>query len=209
MATQSPAAEADEAAEASARPAGRFWNVPNSLSVARLVMTAVILAAISAGWYGWAFGLFVVAAFSDWLDGYFARLLDQHTALGRQLDPLVDKVITCAVFIYLAAIPGTGVHPWMVATIVVRELLIQALRSLLEGKGQAFGAKMAGKLKTTFQCVSISAVLLVLWLGDAYPGLTAVRDALIWAAVALTIYSGAAYFWVAGPALRREAARGR
>ena len=58
-------------------------------------------------------------------------------------------MIVSGCYIYLAAIPGTGVHPWMVTAIVIRELLIQGLRSLLEGQGQAFGAKMAGKLKTT------------------------------------------------------------
>lgn len=206
MAPQSPAVAE---AEAPARPAGRFWNVPNSLSVSRLGLAAFVFAAISAQWYGWAFGLFVAAAVSDWLDGYFARLLDQDTPLGRQLDPLIDKVIVCGVYIYLAAIPGTGVLPWMVTAIVVRELLIQGLRSLLEGQGQAFGAKMVGKLKTTFQCLSISAVLLILWTGEADRNLILLRDAFTWIAVALTIYSGAAYLWGAGPALRNEAARGR
>ena len=71
-------------------------------------------------------------------------------------------MIVSGCYIYLATIPGTGVFPWMVTAIVVRELLIQGLRSLLEGQGQPFGAKMAGKLKTTVQCLSISAVLLVL-----------------------------------------------
>ncbi len=206
MPPQSPvAAEAG----APARPAGRFWNVPNTLSVSRLGLAVFVLAAIAAGWYGWALGLFLVAGVSDWLDGYFARLLGQDTPLGRQLDPLVDKVIICGAFIYLEAVPGAGVYPWMVAAIVFRELIIQGLRSLMEGHGMAFGAKMAGKLKTTCQCASISAVLLVLWMGDAPPALVLVRDVLTWLAVALTLYSGGAYLRHAAPALRREAARGR
>ncbi len=82
-------------------------------------------------------------------DGYFARLLKQGTPIGRQLDPLVDKVIVSGCYIYLASISEkTGVYPWMVTAIVVRELLIQGLRSLLEGQGTAFGAGLAGKLKT-------------------------------------------------------------
>ena len=63
--------------------------------------------------------------------------------------------------------------PWMVTTIVIRELLIQGLRSLLEGQGHAFGARMAGKLKTLFQCLSISAILLCLWWPASSPGLWA------------------------------------
>ena len=62
-------------------------------------------------------------------------------------------MIVSGCYIYLATIPGTGVFPWMVTAIVVRELLIQGLRSLLEGQGQPFGARMAGKLKTIVQCL--------------------------------------------------------
>ena len=112
---------------------------------------------------------FVAAAITDALDGYFARLLKQDTPIGRQLDPLIDKVIVSGCYIYLVTIPGTGVAPWMVTVIVVRELLIQGLRSHLEGKGQAFGARTAGKLKTLVQCLSIVAILLVLTPSDPNP----------------------------------------
>ena len=117
-----------------ARPAGRFWNVPNTLTVSRLGLAVFVFAMISNGWYAGALALFVLAAATDALDGYFARLLGQDTPLGRQLDPLIDKVIVSGAYIYLAAIPDTGVYPWMVTAIVVRELLIQGLRSLLEGE---------------------------------------------------------------------------
>src|ERR687889_803091 len=116
----------------------RFWNVPNSLTMSRLAM---------------AFAVFGLAGLTDALDGYFARLLGQSTVIGRQLDPLVDKVIVSGGFIYLLTVEGTGLAPWMVTLIVTRELLIQWLRSLLEGSGEAFGARSAGKLKTLFQCL--------------------------------------------------------
>jgi CDP-diacylglycerol--glycerol-3-phosphate 3-phosphatidyltransferase len=118
---------------------------------------------------------------------------------------LIDKVIVAGCYIYLATIPGTGVLPWMVTAIVVRELLIQGLRSHLEGQGQAFGARMAGKLKTVVQCLSISAVLLCLGL-EPSPPLTLLwaRDALTWLAVVLTLYSGFSYVWIAFPKLRGE-----
>ena len=80
----------------------------------------------------------------------------------------------------------------MVTTIVVRELLIQGLRSHLEGQGEAFGAKMAGKLKTTVQCLSIIAILLCLATRPG-PGWLLGRDVLTWLAVGLTIYSGLGY----------------
>ena len=91
----------------------------------------------------------------------------------------------------------------MVTTIVVRELLIQGLRSHLEGGGQAFGAQMAGKLKTCFQCVSIGMILGALTLQPLptdfanLPRLNLLGDLATWLAVGLTIYSGLGYFYLA------------
>jgi CDP-diacylglycerol--glycerol-3-phosphate 3-phosphatidyltransferase len=181
--------------------APRFWNVPNTLTMSRLVLAGVVFGLIAGAMYLPALVVFGLAALTDALDGYFARLLNQTTALGRQLDPLIDKVIVSGAFIYLLAVPGTGVAPWMVTTVVVRELLIQGLRSLMEGQGVAFGAKMAGKLKTVFQCLAIVAILLCLWLQPPSPWLRA-RDVVTWAAVLLTIYSGVGYVAVALPRLR-------
>jgi CDP-diacylglycerol---glycerol-3-phosphate 3-phosphatidyltransferase len=196
---------AENATVTVARTSRRFWNVPNTLTVSRLVLAVAVYGLIAFEAYGWALGLFLIAAMTDALDGYFARLLQQESPLGRQLDPLIDKVIVAGCYIYLATIPDTGVKPWMVTAIVVRELLIQGLRSLLEGKGQPFGARTAGKLKTVVQCASIAAVLLVLWLQSAAPPLLSwVRDGLTWLAVALTIYSGLMYIHIAMPSLRRE-----
>lgn len=181
----------------------RFWNVPNALTMSRLVLGFVVFGLIANGYYLGALLTFGLASLTDALDGYFARLLNQATALGRQLDPLIDKVIVAGAYIYLLAIPGTGVRPWMVTVIVVRELLIQGLRSHLEGQGEPFGAKMAGKLKTMFQCLSISAILLVLSpaLRPA-PAWVLVRDGLTGVAVGLTIYSGIGYVVSALPKLR-------
>ncbi len=182
----------------------RFWNVPNTLTMSRLGLGIVVFALIANAFYFSALVVFVIAALTDALDGYLARLLNQATPLGRQLDPLIDKVIVAGAYIYLLSIPGTGVTPWMVTVIVVRELLIQGLRSHLEGQGEAFGAKTAGKLKTLFQCLSISAVLLVLSsVSSPIPTwLYSLRDALTWIAVGLTLYSGLSYIVMALPKLQ-------
>ena len=186
----------------------RFWNVPNSMTVARLALAVVVFALMELDQDAIALAVFILAALSDTLDGYFARLLKQDTPIGRQLDPLVDKVIVSGCYIYLASMAEkTGVYPWMVTAIVVRELLIQGLRSLLEGQGRAFGAGLAGKLKTTVQCFSISAALLGLSLTSPPGWLLRVRDISTWLAVALTIYSGAIYLVNAMPALRSQATR--
>src|SRR3954453_15323501 len=171
----------------------RFWNVPNTLTMSRLLLAVVVFAQVSYGYYRGALVVFTLAALTDALDGYVARLLDQATPIGRQLDPLIDKVIVAGTYIYLLTIRGPGVVPWMVTAIVVRELLIQGLRSLLEGQGQPFGARLAGRLRTLGRRPSISAGLLVLSLGTTAPGLLWPRDILTWLAVGLTIYSGVSY----------------
>ena len=182
----------------------RFWNVPNSLTLSRLALGAVAFVLISFGWFFGALIVFGLASITDALDGYFARLLNQTSALGRQLDPLVDKLVIAAILIDLVSRPETGLYPWMVAVIVVRELLIQGIRSLIEGKGEPFGAKMAGKLKTTFQCLSIAAILLCLSVKPGDSWLFA-RDLLTWTAVGLTVYSGFGYVVAAYPRLADEA----
>jgi CDP-diacylglycerol--glycerol-3-phosphate 3-phosphatidyltransferase len=180
-----------------------FWNVPNTLTLSRLGLAVVVFALISYAFYFSALVIFTIAALTDALDGYFARLLNQESPIGRQLDPLVDKVIVAGTYVYLLtlSIPATGLYPWMVTTIIVRELLIQGLRSHLEGQGHPFGARFAGKLKTLFQCLSIMAILLCLWMRPASSWLWG-RDLLTWTAVGLTLYSGMGYVVVAMPWLR-------
>ena len=192
-----------------ATSSSKFWNVPNSLSVARMALSVVVFVLIAYEKYLAAATVFSLAAITDALDGHLARMLDQVTAVGRQLDPLVDKVIVAGTYIYLLGLgpDGTGLHPWMVTTIVIRELLIQGLRSHLEGMGQAFGAKSAGKLKTVIQCLSIIAILLGLSF-KVGPPLSLGRDILTWLAVGLTVYSGLGYVLSAFPFLREKKAPG-
>lgn len=178
-----------------------FWNVPNVLTLSRLVLGVIVYSLIAYQLYLAAAAVFGLAALTDALDGYIARLLNQSTVVGRQLDPLVDKVLIAGAYIFLLPVDNSGLAPWMVTVIVVRELLIQGLRSHLEAQGHAFGAKMAGKLKTLLQCLSIAAILLCLAAEPDYAWLRG-RDALTWSAVGLTMYSGLAYVALALPKLR-------
>src|SRR6185503_12266543 len=111
----------------------RFWNVPNVLTLSRLALGLVVYGLIAYEQFAAALVVFAVAALTDAVDGYVARRLDQATGIGRQLDPLIDKVVVAGAFIYLLTIPPreTGLAPWMVTLIITRELLIQWLRSLL------------------------------------------------------------------------------
>ena len=176
----------------------RVLNVPNQLTVARLLLSVVLFVLVALEYYLAGFFVFAVAAGTDWLDGYWARKYGQVTTLGRILDPFVDKIIVCGTFIFLAAIPGSGIVAWMAVVVVGRELLVTALRSFLEGEGADFSAVMAGKLKMLLQCMAALVSLFALYYGATYgTPYPAVLDwsleISVWGAVVLTVYSGAAY----------------
>lgn len=191
--------------DANVSPA-RLWNVPNTLTLSRLVLGVLMLVALTYDRYVPALVLFLLAAITDAFDGYFARLLNQATAFGRQLDPLVDKLLVAGVLVYLVSIPGSGLAPWMAAVIIARELLIQWLRSLLEGQGEAFGAQWSGKLKTVLQCSAIVASLLGLATSPSPAWIILARDLIIWSAVVLTLYSAVVYVLSARSRLRLDLA---
>ncbi len=169
-------------------------NVPNQLTVLRLLLSVALFVLIAFEYYLTSFFVFAVAAGTDWLDGYYARKYGQVTTLGRILDPFVDKIIVCGTFIFLAAVEGSGVVPWMAVVVVGRELLVTALRSFLEGEGADFSAAMAGKLKMVVQCLAVLVSLYALYHGQPYPlALDWALAISVWAAVLLTLYSGASY----------------
>jgi CDP-diacylglycerol---glycerol-3-phosphate 3-phosphatidyltransferase len=138
---------------------GPLWNVPNLLSLSRLPLAAAVFACIDQGLWGVAFGLFAVAAATDWVDGWWARRYGPLTAVGRALDPLTDKVLLCGAFVYLLSVPGAGVRYWMVTLVVAREVVVTGVRGMVEATGKSFGADGFGKLKTGLQCAVVLAVL--------------------------------------------------
>jgi CDP-diacylglycerol---glycerol-3-phosphate 3-phosphatidyltransferase len=180
------------------------FNVPNQLTALRLLLSVVLFVLIALENYGAAMWVFIVAASTDWLDGFWARRYGQVTNLGRILDPFVDKIIVCGTFIFLAAVPDSGVQAWMAVLIVGRELLVTALRSYLEGEGADFSAQMSGKLKMAVQCLAAVICLYALNLGgERSETLQWALAASVWGAVGLTAYSGLAYILRAVELLRR------
>jgi CDP-diacylglycerol--glycerol-3-phosphate 3-phosphatidyltransferase len=199
-----------------AERARRMWaaafNLPNQLTTLRLLLAVVMFGLIVWEHYLAALVLFVIAAGTDWLDGYFARKWNQVTTLGRILDPFADKVIVCGAFIFLVApmahAPWWGLRAWMVVVIVARELLVTALRSFVEDRGGDFSAKMSGKLKMVLQCVAAGVCLFFLTYPDAGheapPWVWGAMAVSLWSAVALTVFSGVAYVLIAARMIRGE-----
>ncbi len=180
--------------------ADRLLTIPNILTLARLPLSVILFVCIYRE--QWLAGLIVfgIAALTDWLDGFLARRLNQQSAIGRSLDPLIDKVMIGGAFIYFLRVKGTGLTEWMVTVVIGRELLITGLRGIMETQGVKFGADWLGKLKTTLQCVVIVVILLVLWLNVpsrpedefTYAAFLA-QMVLIYAMILVTIASGAQY----------------
>jgi CDP-diacylglycerol--glycerol-3-phosphate 3-phosphatidyltransferase len=189
-----------------------IWNVPNRLSVARLVLSILVFIFLPLGLYWPALIGFVIAAGTDWIDGWWARKYDQVTQLGRILDPFCDKFLVCGTFILLAVemrdYPWySSVAGWMAVIIVARELLVTALRSFIENAGGDFSARMAGKLKMWFQCIAVVACLLALATAGRDPSaadapaiplwLNATAAVSVWLAVLSTLVSGYEYVVIA------------
>jgi len=195
------------------RPQASVWNVPNQLTLARFVLALVLFVLISSEAWGWCLVVFLVAAFTDWLDGYLARLHNLTSTLGRNLDPLVDKLLMCGCFIFLLPLGlKAGLHPWMVTVVVGPELVITSFRSYMEAAGARFGADWLGKLKMVLQCGAVIAIFVVLlsegdWpkgLAFAKDGLPWLRDGLVWTMLAATLLSGLQYLWRAATIYRES-----
>jgi len=186
-----------------------IWNVPNILTVARLILSVICFIVFPFEWYLAALVLFSIAAGTDWVDGYWARRYGQVTQLGRILDPFADKIIICGTFTFLAAVPpritgesASQITAWMAVIVIARELLVTALRSFFEEHGSDFSAKWSGKWKMVFQCAAVAASLAMLWHYGYSAGSWRVDPPaamiwtvrlLVWCAVAMTIYSGWVY----------------
>ena len=200
-------------------------NLPNAVTLARLLLACGLFWMIAYnGLWKSAAAVFVVAAATDFLDGWLARRYGQVTTLGRILDPFVDKIVVVGALLFLlekrVRMPGpgegeelvvwSGVSAWMVLVIVAREMFVSSLRGFLEKHGVDFSADWTGKVKTTLQFVAVTASLLSLApeFGSLAPQFLGrgwfrwVRDGLLWAATMFTAYSGGAYIARAARELR-------
>jgi CDP-diacylglycerol--glycerol-3-phosphate 3-phosphatidyltransferase len=203
----------EDAGAASKKPYGPLdanaLNLPNCITVSRLVLAFVLFGMISYGgmWIASAV-VFAVAAATDAVDGYLARRYGLVTTLGRILDPFVDKIIVCGAFVFLLAAsqppPGlqSGIGPWMTLVIIGREMFITGLRSILEQQGKDFSASLSGKIKMVVQCFAVEASLLSMSHAFNSGWFIVVRDIVLWLAVVFTLGSGVLYIRRAARLLR-------
>jgi CDP-diacylglycerol--glycerol-3-phosphate 3-phosphatidyltransferase len=152
-------------------PFSNQLNWPNSITLVRIFLVPLLLVFLisPAGWYpAVAATIFLVAAFTDWLDGHLARRKNQITRLGQLLDPIADKLLVTAVLVSL--VERQQVPAWMVVIILCRELAITGLRAMAADQHIIIAADVFGKYKML--CFIIGSLLLMLNLPTlALPGL--------------------------------------
>jgi CDP-diacylglycerol---glycerol-3-phosphate 3-phosphatidyltransferase len=174
-------------------------NLPNVLTLLRILAVPVIVVALlgeTPNGDALAAGVFALAALSDGLDGYIARRRRDVTTFGKLMDPLADKVLIIAALVSLVSLGRLAA--WVAMVIIARELAVTGLRAVAVEQGVVISASWLGKLKTALQVAAVFA--LIIW----NPSPTSV-DVLVYLAVAVTVISGADYFF----GLRRRLAMER
>ena len=136
-------------------------NVPNTLTLSRLVLAIVMMVLLTMTFpfsKSLALVVFVIAAITDYFDGYLARKVYGESAFGKLMDPLTDKVLVCAAFVSFVEL--RLVPAWLVVVIISREFLVTGLRLLAANKGTVIPAGQWGKHKMVWQLVAVIALLL-------------------------------------------------
>jgi cardiolipin synthase len=173
--------------------------LPNVLTYGRIVAVPIVVGCMfyqnilhGGLWLRWvALAVFIVAAISDFLDGYFARAWSQQSSLGRMLDPIADKLLVASCLLMLAA--ESTIHGWALFAAVVilcREILVSGLREYLAELRVSVPVTRLAKWKTTLQLIAVG-FLIAGEAGDAVvPGVTKIGIALLWLSALFTLYTG-------------------
>ncbi len=174
-------------------------SLPNVLTLSRILAVPLLVGLMwNAGWLGYtlAFALFCIAGITDYFDGYLARSYGTVSKLGQFLDPIADKIMVAAVIVML--IENQVVRDLSVIAaiiILLREIAVSGLREYLAGIQVSVPVSKLAKWKTTFQMVSLGALILA-GVGDALPWFLPAPEVgvvSLWAAAALTLVTGYDY----------------
>jgi CDP-diacylglycerol--glycerol-3-phosphate 3-phosphatidyltransferase len=187
-------------------------NLPNYLTMSRILCVPVLLWILLSGFFSSADGhreiaasvIFILASITDGIDGYLARRRGQITTMGMLLDPLADKLLIAAAFIALVQINPSVIPAWVAVLVIGREFLVSGLRSIATGEGFTIEASELGKLKTVIQIVTVVAAILDdhwhLWIFDRFLPFHFLLDIHfvatlgVWFTVAVSIISAVDYF---------------
>lgn len=192
---------------ATAKP-GAVLNLPNQLTLLRLLMTPLLLILLSIdslGCYIAGYAVFIAATITDYYDGKIARARNLITNFGKLMDPLADKILISTVFIMMVGMPDLAVPRWTVVVIIAREFLVTGARSLAASEGVVIPANKYGKTKAVLQMVYVHVFLgllilkhvVTLWYPEATAEYAWVLQQSSFGAIILvalyTVYSGVRY----------------
>ena len=164
-------------------------NLPNALTLLRILAVPVVVVALlgeTPNGDALAAAVFALAAATDGLDGYIARSRDSVTTFGKLMDPLADKLLIIGALLSLVSFDR--LEAWIAMVIIAREFAVTVMRAIAAERGIVIAASWMGKVKTVLQIGAVFALI------AANPAPVWV-DALVYAAVAMTLISGADYFF--------------
>jgi CDP-diacylglycerol--glycerol-3-phosphate 3-phosphatidyltransferase len=171
-------------------------HVPNLITAGRFLLTGLMAVLLmfeqtrTMGLAAWL--VFVVAAASDWVDGYVARRYEAVTVLGKLMDPLADKVLITAALIML--IPLGRLPAWVAVVILTREMMVTGLRGVASASGIVVAASGLGKIKSIMQYIGLGTLIFPLGVVPI-PYLHRIGLGLVYVALVLTVWSGLDYFY--------------
>ncbi|MEA3364624.1 MAG: CDP-diacylglycerol--glycerol-3-phosphate 3-phosphatidyltransferase [Candidatus Hydrogenedentes bacterium] len=183
-------------------------NLPNQLTLLRLLMTPVLLALLSIDLlvcYAAGYALFIAATITDYYDGKIARTRNLISNFGKLIDPLADKILISTVFIMMIGMPDLAVPRWTVVVIIAREFLVTGARSLAASEGVIIPANKYGKTKAVLQMVYVHVFLglliikrvIALWFPvETMEYAWVLQETSLWAIIFValyTVYSGVRY----------------
>ncbi|HEU4943864.1 MAG TPA: CDP-diacylglycerol--glycerol-3-phosphate 3-phosphatidyltransferase [Solirubrobacterales bacterium] len=164
-------------------------NLPNALTLLRILAVPVVVVALldeTPNGDALAAAVFALAAATDGLDGYFARSRGSVTTFGKLMDPIADKLLIVAALVSLVSL--NRLDAWVAMVIIAREFAVTVMRVIAVERGIVIAASWLGKVKTVLQIAAVIALI------AANPA-PAWVDALVYLAVAVTVISGADYFF--------------
>lgn len=188
---------------------GLVYNLPNILTISRIVVMPLIFISIYFTSYAWsmlAAIMFVVASITDYFDGYLARARNETSAFGRLLDPIADKLLVATALVVILAKPdmySCSLTVLPIFVILCREILVSGLREFLREVNVGLPVTKLAKWKTTFQMVALAMMLFKdWWMGWSYLG-----EFLLWVAAVLTFITGYQYYQKSMEYVRAEEAK--
>ncbi len=165
-------------------------NLPNKLTVGRIIAVPFFVVLYMMGYNLTAFILFIAASFTDMLDGKIARKHNLVTNFGKIMDPLADKILVYSAFCLMVEnglVPG-----WMLIVILAREFAVGGMRTVAASEGIVIAAGMSGNIKTVLQMIAV-LLLKVQALVSVTPFIALLAYGFLWASLVMTIYSGIEY----------------